>query len=143
MRSPGFKSAPCFFPAGGGLLNHHTGRALTNPPSPYGGTFVPRRDRIGRETAPFGGLSKVTSRSQQRGLEAIEAAPPSRAVTLALGKNAREVALVHKAAELGNFGELQPRVLQEFLGALDALFGEPSVGWNARRLLKRPGEVAA
>jgi hypothetical protein len=32
----------------------------------------------------------------------MEAAPTSRTVTLALGKNAREVALVDKATELGD-----------------------------------------
>ena len=56
-------------------------------------------------------------------LEAIEEAPPSWALTLALGENACEVALVNKAAELRNISKLSPRVLQEFLGALDALFG--------------------
>ena len=46
-----------------------------------------------------------------RGLEAIEAAPPSWAVTLALGENPREVALVNKTTELGNISELAPRIL--------------------------------
>ena len=45
------------------------------------------------------------------GLEAIEAAPPSRAVSLALGENPREVALVNKTTELGNISELTPRIL--------------------------------
>jgi hypothetical protein len=62
---------------------------------------------------PFGDLSKVTSRfqCQRQGLEAIEAAPPSWAVTLALGENPREVALVNKTTELGNISELTPRIL--------------------------------
>jgi hypothetical protein len=42
---------------------------------------------------------------------AMEAAPPSRAVTLAPGKNPREVALVNKAAELADIGELPAGVL--------------------------------
>jgi hypothetical protein len=41
----------------------------------------------------------------------MEAAPPSRAVALAPGKNAREVALVNKTAELGNIGERPAWVL--------------------------------
>ena len=45
------------------------------------------------------------------GLEAIEAAPPSWAVTLALGENPREVALVNKTTELRNISELTPRIL--------------------------------
>ena len=45
------------------------------------------------------------------GLETIEAAPPSWAVTLALGENPREVALVNKTTELGNISELAPRIL--------------------------------
>jgi hypothetical protein len=57
------------------------------------------------------------------GLEAIEAAPPSWAVTLALGENPREVALVNKTTELGNISEFTPRILQKFFGALDALVG--------------------
>jgi hypothetical protein len=57
----------------------------------------------------------------------MEAAPTPRTVTLALGENPREVALVDEAAELGDISELPPRVLQKFLGAFDALFGQPSV----------------
>jgi hypothetical protein len=45
------------------------------------------------------------------GLETIEAAPPSWTVTLALGENPREVALVDKTTELGNISELAPRIL--------------------------------
>jgi hypothetical protein len=45
------------------------------------------------------------------GLRAIQAAPPSRTVTLAPGKNTREVALVNKAAELGNISKLLAWVL--------------------------------
>jgi hypothetical protein len=45
------------------------------------------------------------------GLTAVEAAPPSRTVTLAPGKNTREVALVNKAAELGNIRKLLAWVL--------------------------------
>jgi hypothetical protein len=52
------------------------------------------------------------------------------------------VALVGKAAELGNIGELAIRVLQELFGALDALFGQPSVRRHAGRLFERPDEVA-
>jgi hypothetical protein len=48
------------------------------------------------------------------GLTAVEAAPPSRTVTLAPGKNPREVALVNKAAELGNIRKLLAWVLQKF-----------------------------
>ena len=72
-----------------------------------------RQSSYGCERAPFGGLSKVTSRfqSQRRGLEAKEAAPPSWAVTLALGENPREVALVNKTTELGNISEFTPRIL--------------------------------
>jgi hypothetical protein len=44
-------------------------------------------------------------------LTAMEAAPPSRTVTLAPGKNTREVALVDKAAELGNISELPAWIL--------------------------------
>ena len=58
---------------------------------------------------------RFDGRFQQRknfiGLTAIEAAPPSRTVTLASGKDTREVALVDKAAELGNIGELPAWVL--------------------------------
>ena len=54
----------------------------------------------------------------------------------------REVALVNKAAELGDFSEGPIGVLQKFFGALDALFGQPPVGRNARRLLERPDKVA-
>src|SRR5271156_6608149 len=46
-------------------------------------------------------------------LKAIEAAPPSRTVTLAPRKNPGEVALVDKAAELGNVGEFPARVPQK------------------------------
>ena len=49
--------------------------------------------------------------ARQSRLEAIEAAPPSWAVTLALGENPREVALVNKTTELGNISELTPRIL--------------------------------
>ena len=64
------------------------------PPSPDGGTFLPRGDRIGREARWF-----ITC--MRWGLEAIEAAPPSWTVTLALGENTREVALVNQTTELG------------------------------------------
>src|SRR5580704_7318972 len=69
------------------------------------------------ERSPSGGPPRVVSslRSQQRenfvGLTAIEAAPPSWTVTLAPGKDPGEVALVNKAAELGNIGKLPVRVL--------------------------------
>src|ERR1700736_5984414 len=53
------------------------------------------------------------------------------------------MALVDEAALEGNLGELATRVFQEFLGALDAHFGQPPAGWNARRLFKRPRKVAA
>jgi hypothetical protein len=70
---------------------------------------------------------KFDGRSQQHknfiGLTAVEAAPPSRTVTLAPGKDTREVALVNKAAELGNIRKLPAWVLQKFFGALDALLG--------------------
>ena len=75
-------------------------------------------------------------------LRAKEAAPPSRTVTLAPRKNPREVALVDKAAELGNVGEFPARVPQKFFGAFDALFGQPPVGRHARRLLESPRKVA-
>ena len=45
------------------------------------------------------------------GLEAIEAAPPAWAMTLAFGENPGEVALVDKTTELGNISELTPRIL--------------------------------
>jgi|HubBroStandDraft_4_1064222.scaffolds.fasta_scaffold551132_2 hypothetical protein len=70
-----------------------------------------------KEKSTCGGPPKAVPRrrSQQRenliGLMAIEAAPPSRTVTLAPGKNPREVALVNKAAELGNIGKLPVRIL--------------------------------
>jgi hypothetical protein len=41
----------------------------------------------------------------------VEAAPPSWTVTLAPAKNTREVALVDKAAELGDIGKLPIRFL--------------------------------
>ena len=44
------------------------------------------------------------------GLTAVEAAPPSRTVTLALGENTREVALVDKPTELGNVREPPARL---------------------------------
>ena len=40
------------------------------------------------------------------GLTVVEAAPTSRTVSLAFGENPREVALVDKAAELGDISEL-------------------------------------
>ena len=40
----------------------------------------------------------------------MKATPPSRAVTLAPGENPRELALVNKAAELGNINELPARI---------------------------------
>jgi hypothetical protein len=52
------------------------------------------------------------------------------------------VALVDKTAEPGNISKLAARVLQKLFGALEALFGQPSVGRDARRLLERPSEVA-
>jgi hypothetical protein len=42
--------------------------------------------------------------------DAMETAPSSGTVTLAPGKHAGEVALVDKAAELGNIGEFPVRV---------------------------------
>jgi hypothetical protein len=45
------------------------------------------------------------------GLKAVKATPTARAVTLASGKYTREMALVHKAAKLGNIGELAAWVL--------------------------------
>jgi hypothetical protein len=63
-------------------------------------------------------------------------------VTLALGKNPREVALVDEAAELGDISQLPAGLLQKFLGALDALFGQPSVRRQSGRLLKRTDKVA-
>jgi hypothetical protein len=62
---------------------------------------------------------------------------------LAPGKNPREVALINKAAELGNIGELPARIPQEFFGALDALFCQPSIRRHPCRLLESAGEVAA
>jgi hypothetical protein len=44
-------------------------------------------------------------------LEPIETTPSSRTVTLAPGKDAREMALVNKTAELRNIGEFPPRIL--------------------------------
>jgi hypothetical protein len=44
-------------------------------------------------------------------LQAVKAAPPTRAVTLAPGKYAREMALVNEAAKQGNIGEFAARVL--------------------------------
>jgi hypothetical protein len=44
-------------------------------------------------------------------LQAVKAAPPTRAVTLAPGKYAREMALVNEAAKQGNIGELAAWVL--------------------------------
>jgi hypothetical protein len=41
----------------------------------------------------------------------MKTAPPRRTVTLALGKNTREVALVNKAAELSNIRKLPAWVL--------------------------------
>jgi hypothetical protein len=67
-----------------------------------------------RLSAVFQRLRRASNLSGAKtfmGLEAIEAAPPSRAVTLALGENPREVALVNKTTELGNINELTPRVL--------------------------------
>jgi hypothetical protein len=83
--------------------------------------MMPRK----RERAPFQQSSYGRERSAFRrsfkgdvalpipaaGLEAIEAAPPSWAVTLALGENPREVALVNKTTELGNISELTQRIL--------------------------------
>ena len=62
-----------------------------------------RQSSYGRERAPCGGLFKgdVALPISAAGLEAIEAAPSSWAVTFALGENPREVALVNKATELG------------------------------------------
>src|SRR6202789_3431324 len=73
----------------------------------------------------------------------MKAAPPTRAVTFAPGKYAREMALVNEAALEGDLGELAARVFQEFFGALDAHFGQPPAGWHARRPFKRPRKVAA
>src|SRR6202167_590190 len=72
----------------------------------------------------------------------MKAAPPTRAVTFAPGKYAREMALVNEAALEGDLGELAARVFQEFFGALDAHFGQPPAGWHARRPFKRPRKVA-
>ena len=44
-------------------------------------------------------------------LQAVKAAPPTRGVTLAPGKYAREMALVNKAAKQGNIGEFAAWVL--------------------------------
>ena len=46
------------------------------------------------------------ARSRVMRLNAVEATPASRTVTLALGKNPGKVALVDKAAGLGNIREL-------------------------------------
>ena len=73
-----------------------------------------RQSSYGRERAPFFRRSfkgDVALPIPAAGLEAIEAAPPSWAVTLALRENPREVALVNKTTELGNISELTPRIL--------------------------------
>jgi len=69
-----------------------------------------RQSSYGREGAAFG-EGDVALPIPAVGLEAKEAAPPSWAVTLALGENPREVALVNKTTELGNISELTPRIL--------------------------------
>src|ERR1700726_3499199 len=58
-------------------------------------------------------------------LQAVKATPPTRAVTLAPGKYAREMALINEAAKQGNLGKFTAWVLQEFFGPLDAHFGLP------------------
>ena len=78
--------------------------------------FARQSTGYGRERPPFGGPSKLGRASipvaqKISGLQSIEAAPPSRTVTLALGKDAREMALVNKTAELRNIGEFPPRIL--------------------------------
>jgi hypothetical protein len=52
----------------------------------------------------------------------MEAAPASGTVTLAPGKNAGEVALIDKAAELGDIGELPVRVPQKFTAQLGRIW---------------------
>jgi hypothetical protein len=76
-----------------------------------------RQSSYGREkrlSAVFQRLRRASNPSGAKslmGLEAIEATPPSWAVTLALGENPREVALVNKTTELRNISELTPRIL--------------------------------
>jgi hypothetical protein len=68
------------------------------------------RDRL---SVVFQRISRASNPSGTKNfmeLESIEATPPSRTVTFAPGKDAREMALVNKTAELRNIGEFLPRI---------------------------------
>jgi hypothetical protein len=75
---------------------------------------IPEKEKRKKNSTDFQRLRRASNPSDAKhfmGLEAIEAAPPPRAVTLALGENPREVALVNKTTELGDFNEFAPRIL--------------------------------
>lgn len=60
---------------------------------------------------PKADISEAVRSTEFVELTPVDAAPPSRAVTLVPGKNTREMALVDKTAELSNIRKLLAGVL--------------------------------
>jgi hypothetical protein len=103
-----------------------TGTRTCDQERPFIVAVIDDLDEIAaREDAEVGGcpsLSRAADPNEQISFRSVKTAPPSRAATLAPGKNAREVALIDKAAELSDISKCLA-LLQKISGTRDALSG--------------------